>query len=218
MKHSETIKSPVRVGIVAQDPLRFEGLCSFLASESALELVSISMSETSARPDVDVILIWNHWGEPLFEAMVRLNLQKPNIPLVLIGIRWDDKCMLRALEYGAKGCIDEGASTMEFVNALCTAQQGSIWVPRRVLSAFVERNQPQARSKSSLLNQPFTKREREVLQRLIAGRSNKEIGRPLGIEERTVKSHISRLMGKVGVRNRIELTIHAVTHSLVSPE
>jgi DNA-binding NarL/FixJ family response regulator len=51
---------------------------------------------------------------------------------------------------------------------------------------------------------------------LVAGHSNKEIGAPLVIVERTVKAHIAKMMRKVGVHNRIELSIHAVTHSLVS--
>ena len=50
---------------------------------------------------------------------------------------------------------------------------------------------------------------------LVAGRSNKEIGGQLGIEERTVKAHVAKLMRKVGVQNRIALSVHAITHSLV---
>jgi len=61
-----------------------------------------------------------------------------------------------------------------------------------------------------------TEREKQVLKMLVAGLSNKEIGRPLGIVERTVKAHIAKMMRKVGVHNRIELSVHAVTHSLVS--
>jgi biotin operon repressor len=51
---------------------------------------------------------------------------------------------------------------------------------------------------------------------LVAGLSNKEIGEPLGIVERTVKAHIAKMMRKVGVQNRIALSVHAVTYSLVS--
>ena len=51
---------------------------------------------------------------------------------------------------------------------------------------------------------------------LVAGRSNKEIGSALGIEERTVKAHVAKLMRKVGVQNRIALSVHAITHSLVT--
>ena len=59
-------------------------------------------------------------------------------------------------------------------------------------------------------------REKEVLEMLVAGRSNKEIGSALGIEERTVKAHVAKLMRKVGVQNRIALSVHAITHSLVT--
>ena len=63
----------------------------------------------------------------------------------------------------------------------------------------------------------FTDRETQVLKMLVEGRSNKEIGAPLGIGERTVKAHVAKLMRKVGVQNRVALTVHAITHSLVSP-
>ena len=59
-------------------------------------------------------------------------------------------------------------------------------------------------------------RDAEVLEMLVAGRSNKEIGSALGIEERTVKAHVAKLMRKVGVQNRIALSVHAITHSLVT--
>src|SRR5258708_32120140 len=62
----------------------------------------------------------------------------------------------------------------------------------------------------------FTDREKEVLEMLVAGRSNKEIGGQLGIEERPVKAHVAKLMRKVGVQNRIALSVHAITHSLVA--
>ena len=55
-----------------------------------------------------------------------------------------------------------------------------------------------------------------MLELLVVGRSNKEIGSVLGIEERTVKAHVAKLMRKVGVQNRIALSVHAITHSLVT--
>ena len=64
----------------------------------------------------------------------------------------------------------------------------------------------------------FTDREKEVLEMLVGGRSNKEIGARLGIEERTVKAHVAKLLRKNGVQNRVALSIHAVTHSLVFPQ
>jgi DNA-binding NarL/FixJ family response regulator len=61
----------------------------------------------------------------------------------------------------------------------------------------------------------LTDREKQVLKMLVTGLSNKEIGAPLGIVERTVKAHIAKMMRKIGVHNRIELSVHAVANSLV---
>ena len=52
---------------------------------------------------------------------------------------------------------------------------------------------------------------------LVVGRSNKEIGATLGVDERTVKAHVAKLLRRVGVQNRIALSVHAITQSLVSP-
>ncbi len=93
--------------------------------------------------------------------------------------------------------------------------QGSVWAPRRVLSLFIERvaSSPGRIFPSGRVT--FTDREKQVLELLVAARSNKEIAVALGIEERTVKAHVAKLMRKVGVQNRIALSVHAITNSMV---
>jgi DNA-binding NarL/FixJ family response regulator len=80
---------------------------------------------------------------------------------------------------------------------------------------FVEQAYRSNGHAASIGQRPFTNREKEVLTMLVAGCSNKEIAAPLGIEERTVKAHVAKLMRKVGVPNRVMLSVHAVTHLLV---
>ena len=92
---------------------------------------------------------------------------------------------------------------------------GSIWASRRLLSVFVERAASLMRDAESPA-ESFTDREAEVLHLLVAGCSNKDIGRELHIEERTVKAHVAKLMRKVGVENRVALSVFAITHSLVA--
>ena len=94
---------------------------------------------------------------------------------------------------------------------------GAIWAPRRVLAMFIERSGALTNSQN-LQASVLTSREKEVLRMLVEGHSNKEIGVPLGIEERTVKAHVAKMMRKVGVRNRIALTVHAISHSLISAQ
>ena len=112
--------------------------------------------------------------------------------------------------------MDEAAGPKEFVQAIRIVHQGSVWAPRKVLSMFIERVSSAPGRIFPAGRVAFTDREKEVLEMLVAGRSNKEIGSALGIEERTVKAHVAKMMRKVGVQNRIALSVHAITHSLVT--
>jgi DNA-binding NarL/FixJ family response regulator len=88
---------------------------------------------------------------------------------------------------------------------------GSIWAPRRLLSRLIDRLLlvPGAGT-GALTALELTTRERQVLDLILLARSNREIARELGIEERTVKAHVGRLMKKTGAENRIELSIRAL--------
>src|SRR5262249_60544276 len=95
---------------------------------------------------------------------------------------------------GAKGLVEEAASPAEFIQAMRNVHQGSVWAPRRVLSIFIERVTSSPGRIFPAGRVTFTDREKEVLELLVAGRSNKEIGSVLGIEERTVKAHVAKLI------------------------
>ena len=130
----------------------------------------------------------------------------------------DEQTILTAIASGAKGYVDAAASPADFVQAMRMVSRGSVWAPRRVLSMFIERIGNAPRRIFPADQVAFTDREKQVLKMLVEGRSNKEIGTPLGIRERTVKAHVAQLMRKVGVENRVALTVHAITHSLVPPQ
>ena len=162
------------------------------------------------------MLLGNQAGQNLYDTMAGLKAARPDLRIIVTGTGADDEMILKALAGGAKGYVDEGASPEEFVQAIRIVQQGSVWAPRRVLSMFIERVTSSPGRIFPAGRVTFTDREKQVLELLVAGRSNKEIGSALGIEERTVKAHVAKLMRKVGVQNRIALSVHAITHSLVS--
>jgi len=139
-----------------------------------------------------------------------------DLRIIVTGSGMDEETILKAIASGAKGYVDEAASPAEFVQAIRVVNQGSVWAPRKVLSMFIERVSSSPGRIFPAGRVTFTDREKEVLEMLVVGRSNKEIGAALGIEERTVKAHVAKLMRKVGVQNRIALSVHAITHSLVS--
>jgi DNA-binding NarL/FixJ family response regulator len=205
----------MRVAVIESDPLRFVGLRACLDSESDFELTSTSLPEAGAQQNIDLVLLGTHVGANLAEIVATLKAVRPGLRIIVMGAGMDEENILKAITSGAKGYIDQAADPTEFAQAFRVVSQGSVWAPRRVLSLFVERvsNSPGHVFPAGRVS--FTHREKEVLEMLVAGRSNKEIGAPLGIAERTVKAHVAKLMRKVGVQNRIALSVHAITNSLV---
>jgi DNA-binding NarL/FixJ family response regulator len=179
-------------------------------------LVSAALPDISVMQDIDLVLLGNRSGQNLFDVMASLKAARPDLKIIVTGAGMDEETILKAIASGSKGYVDEAASAAEFVQAIRIVHQGSVWAPRRVLSMFIERVSSAPGRIFPAGRVTFTDREKEVLEMLVAGRSNKEIGAALGIEERTVKAHVAKLMRKVGVQNRIALSVHAITHSLVA--
>jgi DNA-binding NarL/FixJ family response regulator len=173
------------------------------------------LSEAVAQKNVDLVLLAHRVGSNLFELVATLKAARPDLNVIVMGTGMDEENILKAIASGAKGYVDEAATPTEFEQAFRVVSHGSVWAPRRVLSLFVERVSSSPGRIFPAGPLCFTQREKEVLEMLVAGRSNKEIGAPLGITERTVKAHVSKLMRKVGVQNRIALSVHAITNSLV---
>jgi DNA-binding NarL/FixJ family response regulator len=209
-------KDPIRIAVVESDPLRFVGFRTLFDNEPDFELIAATIPEISLLQNTDLVLLGNRNGHNLFDVMASLKATRPDLRIIVTGSGIDEETILKAIASGAKGYVDEAAAPAEFVQAIRVVNDGSVWAPRRVLSMFIERVSSAPGRVFPAGRVSFTDREKEVLDMLVAGRSNKEIGAALGIEERTVKAHVAKLMRKVGVQNRIALSVHAITHSLVS--
>ena len=216
-KQSNSAKKPaIRIAVVDSDPLRFIGFRALFDGEPEFELISATLTDIAHMADVDLIMLGSRGQQNLFDLIAGLKASRPDLRILVTGSDVDDEAILKALAAGAKGYVDESAPPNIFTDAIRVVHQGSIWAPRRVFSMFVDRVTSSPGRIFPAGRVTFTDREKEVLELLVAGRSNKEIGAALGIEERTVKAHVAKLMRKVGVPNRIALSVHAITHSLVS--
>ena len=216
MKTAPVKKPKINIAVVESDPLRFVGFRTLFDSEPDLDLTAATLGELQTKPNVDLVLLGSRSPQNLFDVMAGLKAARPDLRIIVVGSGADDETILKAIAAGAKGYVDEAASPADFVMAIRIVNQGSVWAPRRVLSMFIERVSSSPGRIFPAGRVTFTDREKEVLELLVVGRSNKEIGAALGIEERTVKAHVAKLMRKVGVQNRIALSVHAITHSLVT--
>ena len=216
MKSPSPKKTHIRIAVVESDPLRFIGFRALLDGEPDLELHAVTAAEIATRSEIDLILLGSRGSQNLFDLMAGLKASRPDLRILVTGMNADDETILKALAAGAKGYVDEAAAPAEFTQAIRIVHQGSVWAPRRVLSMFIERVTSSPGRIFPAGRVVFTDREKEVLELLVAGHANKEIGAALGIEERTVKAHVAKLLRKVGVDNRVTLSVHAITHSLVT--
>jgi DNA-binding NarL/FixJ family response regulator len=176
------------------------------------------LPDVGTQQNIDLVLLGDHFGQNLFDVMASLKAIRPQLRIIVAGSGMDEENLLKVIAGGAKGYVDIAASPADFVQATRIVSQGSVWAPRRLLSRFIERVISSPERIFPAGRDTFTSREKEVLGMLVMGCSNKGIGSALGIAERTVKAHVAKLLRKVGVQNRIALSIHAITHSLVSPQ
>jgi len=207
----------MHIAVVESDPLRFVGFSALFGSERDFELHSVMISELIRDQNVDVVLLATPGRQHLFDRIIQLTSARPDLRVLVTGAGMhDEETILKALAFGVKGCVDETAAPEEFVAAIRVVNQGLVWAPRRVCSTFIDlftsRTSPVSRARGGV----FTEREKQVIQLLVRGRSNKEIGDALAIGERTVKGYLAKLMRKAGARNRVELLVHAIAQ-LLSP-
>jgi DNA-binding NarL/FixJ family response regulator len=208
-------KKLIRIAVVENNPLRLVGFRSLFEGDSGFALQSHTAASIFEARGYDVVLIGARVDAAMYEIMTGLKALNPSVRIIATIPSRSDEMALRALCAGAKGYLEESATASEFKEAIRVVNSGSVWASRKLLSKFIERVTSTPRSMRSEEPLVFTEREREVLYLLVSGRSNREIGEALSIEERTVKMHVAKLMRKTGVTNRIALSVHALTHSLV---
>lgn len=199
-----------RVGVVATDPLRVLGLKTIFRDEMQLEIVHLSIPGALGDGDLCMVLIDAECTPHLFELVATFRQIHPSLKLIVLGNESSPDYIERVIGAGAKGYVPLTAREAEIRMAIDMVRDGSVWAPRRVLSRLLDKGRATA-EKSAATPPRFTARERQVLNLLREGQPNRAIAKTLGIDESTVKAHIGRLMRKVGVNNRIALTVHPFT-------
>ena len=202
------------VGLVANDPLRILGLQVILSEQAETRVVSLSVPGALHSFELSLLLIDADSAPQLFDLLATFRRTRPELRLIVLGKATDQEFIQRVIGAGAKGYLSHDARESDIRLCIEVVLDGSIWAPRKVLARLIEAA-PISTSPPVAVTQEsrFTDREGQVLNLLIEGRPNRDIAMMLGIDEGTVKAHISRLMRKVGVGNRTALTMHYLSTS-----
>ncbi|HWE85561.1 MAG TPA: response regulator transcription factor [Terracidiphilus sp.] len=210
----------IRIGVLAGEPIRLEGLTMVFREDPVpgrpkLTPMVGTLHELVANPAVDYLVIDLNSTARSFELLDEVRRARPGLKQIVIGPKNDDELVLKAVIAGARAYLDSDAGPETVRQAIDIVVSGSIWAPRRLLSRLIDRLLGVPQNNAPGTGPLLTDREREVLKLILRAKSNREIASQLGIEERTVKAHVGRLMRKLGADNRIELSMRAINRSLV---
>jgi DNA-binding NarL/FixJ family response regulator len=211
---------PVHIGLVSDEPMRLEGLVSIFDQtarddDAPLLPVTGTLPEMLTHASLEYLVVDMHSSPGGLAVLDSIRRARPALKLIVIGPEGNDELVLEWIIAGARAYLELTADTTLVRQAIEVVTSGSIWAPRRLLSKLIDRLLKVPDSSLTNSNAHLTAREKEVLDLILQARSNREIARQLGIEERTVKAHVGRLMRKTGAGNRIELTMHAMNRPLL---
>ena len=216
--------SPVRVLIVDDDDLMRAGLRGVLASDAAIEVVGEANDGRDAvyrtrvlKPDV-VLMDVRMPDLDGISATRELLDAFPDVRVVIVTTFEQDDYIFGALRAGASGFLLKRTKPEELVSAIHTIAAGDSLLSPSVTSRVIERmtHQPAPDTAHEARLEELTPREREVLELLARGLSNGEIAAALVVEESTIKTHVRRILAKLGARDRVQAVIFAYESGLNS--
>ena len=206
-------QASARIGLVASDPLRLVGMEAILSDLPGMEAVPLELDQIGSTAELAVLMLEaRSGGDALQDLITRLRREHPQLRIIVVGEGLDPLLIEQVIGAGAKGYLAETASEAEIRMALEVVLDGSVWAPRKVLAKLLEGGSSASSAPISgdRIEKRMTAREREVLELLMDGRSNRAIAEALGIDEATVKAHLGRMLRKTGAHNRVELTLRAI--------
>lgn len=211
MDTASRVNPPVLIGLLDFEPLRVAGLREIFAARPDLDVVATDLSGVLGKSQFDLIVFALRDESFALNLLGRIRARQPGQRVMVLGSGCDEERMIEVIAAGAKGWLEDTASPDQVLAAVDVVLSGSIWAPRRVLSRFVDRALGETGPRIRSLHPRLTEREEQVLRQLVLARSNREIAEALSIREQTVKSYVARLMRKVGVGNRIALSMEAAS-------
>ena len=203
--------TPIRLLVVDDHAVVRGGLVALLGTVEDMSVVAEASDGREAfeqygvhQPDVTLMdLRLKTVGG--VEAIQLIRAKWPAARVIVLTTFDGDEDIYRAIQAGAKAYLLKGMSVEELISTIRAVHQGRVRIPAAIAEKLAER----------MAGPQLTNRELEVLQAIVRGRSNKEIGKELFISEATVKTHINSLLSKLGVGDRTQASTAAIQRGIV---
>ncbi|WP_285961151.1 response regulator AgmR [Pseudomonas tohonis] len=168
---------------------------------------------TQEHDDLDLILLdLNMPGMHGLNGLINLRNEAPTIPVVIVSAEQDKQIVLQAITYGAVGFITKSSPRAQMTEAIEQILNGNVYLPSDIIRT--QKNSPRRNHQDEHgippeLLQALTRKQLLVLERMTKGESNKQIAYNLDIAETTVKAHVSAILRKLNVHNRVQAILCA---------
>jgi DNA-binding NarL/FixJ family response regulator len=206
----------IRLAIVDDHSIFREGMLSVLSTEPDVEIVGQGASAEDAvrlarelLPDIIFLDISMPGGG--LNAAREIIENYPVVKIIILTGSEGEQHVMTALKTGARAYVLKGVAARELVNILHAVQSGEIYVtPTLAANLLSEMTTGPRNEPSESTFEKLTEREREILELIAAGTSNKEIGLQLHLTEKTVKHYVTNIFQKLQVHNRVQATLMAL--------
>jgi len=217
------MEKPYRILLADDHPLFREGIKIALGSNSDIKVVGEAKDGFEAialarqtMPDIILMDISMPRCNGL-EATLAITREMPHIKIIILTVSEDSQNLYEAIRSGAQGYLIKDLQPKQLFKAIEMIADGEVLLAGGVAAKILveyRHHSPQADSEQEIID-PLTERELEVLGLVAEGLSNIEIADRLFISSNTVKNHMSNILTKLHLRNRIQLTTYAIRKGLV---
>jgi len=209
----------IRIAVIDDHPLFRQGVVATLAAEEDVLVVGEGATaadavrlSAEALPDV-IVLDINLPGDGI-AALETIAREHPQICVLMLTVVADEERVTSALQRGARGYLLKGVSGAQLIDTVRIVHQGELYVAPSLAARLLTRGVAAAPAKSAEADRlsGLSGREREILQLVARGLSNKEVGLKLDLTEKTVKHYLTSVLRKLNVRNRVEAALLGSQH------
>ena len=214
------LKEKVTVLLVDDHEVVRLGLMTLLEDVPWIDVVSEAgsaaeaIAEVSAHePDV-VVMDIRMPGESGIDACREIRKRWPQTKVIMLTSHADDNLIFQALQAGASGYVLKQVGNRSLIDALKAVREGQALLDPSVTQRVIERVRQHEMQSQAAAFRDLTARELEVLAEVATGKSNNEIADALMLSEKTVRNHVSAILSKLGLSNRIEAATYAVRNNI----
>ncbi|SDO59332.1 two component transcriptional regulator, LuxR family [Ralstonia sp. 25mfcol4.1] len=217
----------IRILLIDDHTLFRSGIRALLQRQADFEIVDEAADGVEGikrakqhRPDV-ILLDLNMPGLSGLEALHLLVEDLPDSAVIVLTVSEEAEELAAALRSGARGYLIKNIETEALTSAIRRAAAGEPVISESMTAKLVQQfrapgvaSGPARGHEGTQRSAPLTVRERDIVQGLVRGESNKEIARELGVAESTVKIHVQNILKKLNLASRVQVAVYAVEHGL----